>query len=921
MALNHGQLMEQFQRAAEKAAIHSERDEFIYDFLHALERPKTTITKLRNGDPTTNVAKVPGAIAVRQSFFFEPVEDGRDVHEVLTQRINDPSVIAGKKDDPRVVIITDFNTITAWSVLKKERMEAPFMELDRHYAFFLPIYGRGYEQVEDFRELEADVKAARMLGHLFDEIREANEFETSEEIHGLNVFLTRLLFCFFAEDTGILKHNQFTKLVAEHTEKDGSNVSDVIQAAFNVMNVPDDAQERERLPNSLATLPYVNGGLFKSNEPAPKVFTAKARRVLLDCGSMKWNEINPDIFGSMFQSVVEEEKRSNLGQHYTSVPTIMKTIAPLFLDPLRDDLDVARGNEKKLEALLKRLHKIKVFDPACGSGNFLIIAYKELRRIEMDVLMALQEARGDSAAGSIDSIMVGTSGIRLSQFYGIEIHDFAHEVAMLSLWIAEHQANQAFREKFGDVSPPLPLKAGGNITCGNALSELWSSICPVDRGDEVYLIGNPPFHGQGKRSDEQAEDMERVFRGFKKHKYLDFVSCWYWLGANYLSLAKGREAIAELAFVSTNSINQGVQVATLWPPILELGIKIRFAYQGFKWRNNARDQAGVHVCVIGLTMKPEPVRFLFTRRSDGGWEKTQPINISPYLLSGNDVVVTDRRKPLAHALPMIRGSQPTDGGNLILSTADREALIEQEPQAERWIKRLLGADEFLNDKKRWCLWLVGVSDDEIEQMPLVKARVDRVREMRLASKKKSTRELGSTPAVFDEIKHPNNDYILVPSVTSERREYAPIGFFGPEVIATNLVQIIPNAGLYDFAILQTRMHMLWLKTVAGRLKSDLRYSNTLVYNTFPWPAPTVSQRKDIESKAQEILDTRALYPTKTMADMYDPEKMPDDLREAHRSLDETVENTYRATLFRNDNERLEYLFKRYETLIAKENEA
>ncbi|RZU99722.1 class I SAM-dependent DNA methyltransferase [Spiribacter vilamensis] len=913
MALNRGQLIEQFRHAVEQSATEAGREEFIYALLHALDRPKATITKLRNGDPTINVANRSNALAVRQSFYFERVNDGSDVHDVLDARIADPKVVAGRSDDPRVVIVTDFESITAWDVRKQERMEATFAELDRHYGFFLPIYGRGYEQVEDFRELEADVKAARKLGHLFDELREANPVETAADTHALNIFLTRLLFCFFAEDTRIFGDNQFSKLVADHTAKDGSDLSATIQGAFDMMDVRDGDPERAKAPKHLADFRYVNGGLFEERVPAPAVFTAKARRILLDCGGLNWREINPDIFGSMFQAVVEEEQRSSLGQHYTSVPNIMKVIAPLFLDTLRDDLEAARGSVKKLEALLTRLHHIKILDPACGSGNFLIIAYKELRRIEMDVLEALQSARGEQANGSIESIMVGSTGIRLSQFYGIEIDDFAHKVAMLSLWIAEHQANQAFEERFGSVTSPLPLKAGGNIVCDNALQRDWESVCPHERQDEVYLIGNPPFRGRGKRSEEQLSDMTHVFHNFKKFKELDLSGCWFFKGAHYI-----KNTDAQLSFVTTNSINQGIQVAILWPPILRFGVKIRFAYQGFKWSNSARDQAGVHVSVIGLTAKSDPVRRLFSSES-GSLQEVRPSNISPYLLSAGNTVVADRRQPLTELKPMLLGSMAKDGGHLMITAEERSKLLNEEPNADRWVRRIVGAEEFLKGKQRWCLWLVGASAAELSSVPFIRQRVEGVREKRLTEK--STLNIAETPHLFAQIAHPEGDYILVPRVTSERRQYAPIGFFGSDVIATDLVYIIPLGTIYDFGILQTRMHMLWLQTVGGRLKSDFRYSNTLVYNTFPWPEPTAAQRESIEQRAQDVLDTRALYPAKTMSELYDPDKMPADLLAAHRALDLAVEQAYRSTLFRNDNERLEYLFKRYETLIAKEAQA
>jgi hypothetical protein len=579
----------------------------------------------------------------------------------------------------------------------------------------------------------------------------------------------------------------------------------------------------------------------------------------------------------------------------------MKVIRPLFLDKLYAELHKAKGNRKKLEALLERLTRIRVFDPAMGSGNFLIISYKELRRLEMAVFRALQEVSGQQE--------MFMSGIRLSQFYGIEIDDFAHEVAQLSLWLAEHQMNALFAEEFGHIEPMLPLK-----DCKPHSWQPTGKLFALNGVVETYVCGNPPYRGASYRSDEQNEDMDKVFCGFKKHRYLDYVASFFWKGAQYV---KSR---GSLAFVSTNSICQGEQVAMLWPYILELGVEIGFAYQTFSWKNSAQANAGVHVVIIGLSRSPQDKKLY--KNLNGEWRVRFVSNISPFLLEGSNTVVASRKKPLVTSALMVNGNKPVDGGHLVLTEEEKGRLILEDNRAGPWVRRLVGSQDFLQDYKRWCLWLVGVSKEEIDAVAFVRERVALVKSMRCASKKADTRRIADTPHLFGQIRQPvEGEYILVPSVTSERRCYAPVGLFDHTVVTTNLVQMIPGGTLYEFATLSTQMHMDWLRLVGGRLKSDYRYSASLVYNTFPWPEASDRQRQEIEQLGRAVILARAAHPDKTMAQLYDPDKMPENLLEAHQALDRAVEKLYRDRPFRDTAERQEYLLARYEELIEAEKAA
>ncbi len=804
----------------------------------------------------------------------------------------------------RFVIVTNFNELVAYDLKADERTETPFTDLHQQYTFFLPL--AGLEKSYTHTESVADVKAAEKMGRLFDLIRERNQITTADEVHALNVFLTRLLFCFFAEDTGIFKKNQFTDVIKSTTREDGEDLAEFLGKLFAVLNEPEKSSLRQSMPAHLSAFPYVNGGLFEKTTPIP-AFGSRSRRLLLECSTLDWSQINPDIFGSMFQAVIDEDQRGTLGQHYTSVSNIMKVIQPLFLDKLYAELERSRGSEKKLQALLERVSSIKVFDPACGSGNFLIIAYKELRRFEMEVFRALN-------AVSKQNVIFMTS-IKLSQFYGIEIDDFAHEIALLSLWLAEHQMHQEFEAAFGHAEPMLPLKASGHVVHGNSLRVDWNKVCPKTVDDEVYVIGNPPFSGSGKdRTKEQNDDIKQVFKEFENYKDLDLVACWFWKGAKYISGTR-----AELALVSTNSICQGEQVSMLWPPILSLGLHISFAYQTFKWKNSAKKNAAVHVVIVGVSARPGN-KIIF-KYIENEVHAHSVANISPYLLGGGNTVAYARRTPISTVTNFANGSIPADGGNLILSVDERNQLLAVEPTAAKWIKPYRGAEDVLSGNTRYCLWLVDCPVDDIKNMPEVLRRVDRVKEARLLSPKEQTRKKAGTPHLFTENRQPSEgSYLAIPRTSSENRIYVPIGYVDSSVIANNDLQIVPNASLYEFGLLTSVMHNDWMRVVAGRMKSDYRYSASLVYNTFPWPDVTDSQRKQIEALAEDVLMSRENYPDKSLADLYDPGRMPDDLKAAHKALDAAVERLYRTRPFRDADERLEHLFARYEKLIEQESQ-
>jgi type I restriction-modification system DNA methylase subunit len=861
-----------------------DKELFIYNLLESYFLPKASISRLQKG--SLNLSKVPGEVSWKKKVFFKE-ELKNDLH------ISISSLKDELKHNQRFVIVTDYETLLAIDTLTQDQLDIPFTDLPKYYDFFLPW--AGMEKATHAAENPADVKAAEKMAKLFDEIKKDNPDTSAAFNHNLNTFFSRLLFCYFAEDTNIFEDNQFSHAVESHTKTDGSDLDAYLNRLFWVLNTPND--KRGDIPNYLNAFPYVNGGLFKEEIPCPK-FTSKSRQLLIDSGdSNNWSAINPDIFGSMFQAVISPEHRGGLGAHYTSVPNIMKVIEPLFLNELKEEVEEADGNEKKLKESLHRISKIKLFDPACGSGNFLIIAYKELRRLEMHILKEL--------GGLV------FSGIHLNNFYGIELDDFAHEIAKLSLWLAEHQMNVEFFHEFGRTNPTLPLQEAGQIVCGNACRIDWEQVCPKNEGDEIYIMGNPPYLGSSMQNVEQKEDLTLVFKGFKSYKDLDYIAAWFIKGANYI-----KNHNAQFAFVSTNSICQGEQVALLWPNIFDKKIEIGFAHTSFAWNNNAKSNAAVIVVIVGLrNIEAKNKKYLYSNNI-----KNEVKNINPYLTTGSSSSIFKRMKSLSNISPMSYGSKIVDNGHLIFSTEEKDELLIAYPEAKKLIKKLVGSAEFIRGLDRWCLYIEEEDLDLTVSIPPITKRFELVREFRGKSSESSTREMAKMPHKFYYSAHINSSSIIIPRTSSERREYIPMGFLDGNTIVSDAASVIFNAESWSFSILNSKLHMIWVKAVGGRLKSDYRYSSQLCYNTFPFPSISNQRKEELAQCTFRILEEREKHPEKTLAQLYDPDKMPEGLKEAHRLNDEAVERCYRSAPFNSDEERLEYLFKLYEKMIAEEQD-
>ena len=869
------------------------KETFIYELLLAYGLPKSSITRLKKGN--LNLSKVEGEISWKKKLFFRE-EYKEDLHLTISKIANE------LKHNERFIIVTDYKTLLAIDTKTQDKLDCDLIDLPKHYDFFLPW--AGMEKAQHANENPADVKAAEKMAKLFDTIKKDNPDDSPEFIHGLNVFLSRLLFCFFAEDTHIFKDNQFTNAIDSHTQTDGSDLNTFLDTIFKVLNTPE--KERKNLPEYINAFPYVNGGLFEKEYKTPK-FSRSSRSAILNSGDQDWSAINPDIFGSMFQAVIGAEQRGSLGQHYTSVPNIMKVIEPLFLNDLYEEFEKAvqthgyKSQQKKLNTLLGRIYSIKIFDPACGSGNFLIIAYKELRILEMKIFKA--------------GNMIALSCIQLSQFYGIEIDDFAGEIAKLALWLAEHQMNVEFFKEFGRTNPTLPLKEAGKIVQGNATRLDWEEVCPKTnaKGEpaEVYILGNPPYLGSRNQDASHKADMELVFKGLKDYKKLDYISCWFFLAANYIINSNSK-----YAFVTTNSVTQGEQVALLWPIIFEKKLEIYFAHQSFMWSNNAKNNAGVAVVIIGIRNYQSSNKYLYINNF-----KKSVNNISPYLSNSSNIIVLPRTKALSNFSLMITGSAPGDDSNFILGIEEKEELVSENTKIEKFLKKFIGAQELIKKTHRYCIHITEENLQEAIKIPELLERFEKVKIFRLKSKKAATNKKAKTPYFFDEDRYEKQEFILVPKVGSERREYLPVGYFDESYLPSNTAKVIYNVHPWFFGLLSSRMHITWIKAVAGRLKTDMAYSNTLCYNTFPFPPISTQRKNEITQAVFRILEEREKHPEKTLAQLYDPDKMPEGLREAHRQNDIIIEKCYRSTPFKSDEERLEYLFKLYEKMIEEEKNA
>ena len=879
------------------------KESFIFDLLLAYGTPKSTIARLQHSDAFAENQAIT-ELVIKKKLAFRVVNDVETRHaaSLLMNQLKADEKLS--KQSPRFIVVTDFETLLAYDTKTAEALDIPILDLPQHNDFFLPW--AGMEKSKQQTENIADVRAAERMAKLYDEIRKDNPTQTTEEVHNLNVFLSRLLFCYFAEDTGIFDKDLFTKSVDSHTQTDGSDLNGYLDTLFAVMNTPTSARAVEtrliaslqKIPAYLNAFPYVNGGLFRNPHTAP-IFTRRSRQMLVDCGlSLQWQDINPDIFGSMIQAVITPEHRGGLGMHYTSVPNIMKVIEPLFLTELYEEFtkivetrhaSSAYSDKSKhaFNILLKRLWKIKIFDPACGSGNFLIIAYKELRKLEMLIFKEL----GTFAF----------SEINLGNFYGIELDDFAHEVATLSLWLAEHQMNQAFMREFGRAKPALPLQETGNIVQGNACRIDWETVCPKNEGDEIYILGNPPYLGSRRQDEVQKEDLKLIFND--EFKSIDYIAAWFLKGSNFI-----KEKNSKCAFVSTNSICQGEQVSMIWKKVLNENVEIAFAHKDFKWSNNAKSNAAVIVIIVGLQNKSNNKKFIF----HNGF-RTCVNDVNPYLVNGKTIYVTSRQKPISNFPEMNFGNMPADGGKLLFTSEEKDEFNSSEPKSYVYFKKILSAHEFINGKERWCLWLEDYYLDKQNSLPLIDKRISELKAIRVNS---SRPQLAAIPHLFAQITQPKNkDFILIPRHSSENREYIPIGYFSSEFIAHDSCLIVPTEEIYLFNLLTSKIHMIWVNSVAGRIKTDIRYSKDIVYNNFPFPPISDKQKKELEQHVYNILGEREKHSEKTLAQLYDPDKMPEGLREAHRQNDLAVERCYRSRPFESDEERLEYLFKLYEQMI------
>lgn len=831
------------------------------------------------------------------------------MHDIIDEMRSDVKIT---KQSPRLYVVCNGTMVVAYDPKENDEYENCIDLMWKDFEFFTPL--AGIEKIEYSKEAEADVKSAELMAKLFDDIRRYNDVSDPDMVHALNIFMSRLLFCFFAEDTGLFpEQNLFTNTLKNHTLPDGSDLREFIDRAFFAMSTNNE-DELAALPELYKVFPYVNGGLFKEHYPIP-ILSQRARTLILNCGEYDWRDINPDIFGSMIQAVVTPEKRAGLGMHYTSVPNIEKVIRPLFLDSLIEEYAAAcdEAREKiakrihvdratqRLRNLLGRLACIKFFDPACGSGNFLIITYKRLRELEIMIWQAMRDIAGIT--------ILPISNISLTQFYGIELDEYACDTATLSLWLAEHQMNVKFHDAFGVQPETLPLKPSGNIVCGNACRIDWNTVCPHDKEDEVYIMGNPPYLGSRNQDYIQKEDMKIALSPFSPG-LIDYIGCWFYKAAKYINNSNNIYA----AFVSTNSITQGAHLIHFWNYVFNAGTNIFFAYTTFKWSNNAKYNAGVSVVIIGLSsLSNNHLKYLYQEGN-----RTLVENITPSLTTeSNTVTVMPVNKSISGLNPLWKGSLPADNNFLTLYQQDKNNIISQFPQAEKYIKPFMGAGEIIRGEKRYCIW---VKDEDFEEAKLISPFADKfekVREMRLSSKKETTKKLASTPYKFAEIRYDGRKAIVIPVVSSENRKYIPIGFVeeGTVVYYSSFGMYEPS--LVDFAIITSLMHNLWVKSTSGKLENRIRYSTQLSYNTFPFPKLTKEQKDELEKLAQNILNIRDENFDMTLGEMYNPETMPDELKEAHHQLDLAVERIYRPEPFTSDEERLEHLFKLYAKMTKK----
>ena len=797
---------------------------------------------------------------------------------------------------PKYILISDFENFRLHDLEETKNIEFKLNDLVnnvQHFGYLLGYQKKVYKEQDP-----ANIKAAELMGKLHDRLEEIGYTG-----HPLEVYLVRLLFLMFAEDTTIFEKQQFQEYIEQRTNIDGSDLAAKLQELFQVLNTPKDSRFKN-LDEQLADFPYVNGKLFEENLPTAS-FDSKMRQALLDCTYIDWSKISPAIFGSMFQSVMNPTERRNLGAHYTSETNILKLIKPLFLDDLWKEFENIKDNKNKLGEFHKKISTYHFLDPACGCGNFLIITYRELRLLELEVLRVLNKS--GQRVIDISSIIL----IDVDQFYGIEYEEFPARIAEVAMWLIDHQMNMLVSNEFGQYFVRLPLKKAAKIRHADALETDWESL--VTKNDLSFIIGNPPFIGSNIMSQNQRDSIIRELGNIPGSGVLDYVTGWYIKAAKFIQGTK-----IKVAFVSTNSIVQGEQTSILWGQMLnKYNIKIHFAHRTFKWSNEAKGNAAVYCVIIGFANFDTVNKSIFEYENiKGEAHEVKVKNINSYLVDAKDIVIKKRTTPLCNIPKMSFGNMPLDGGNLLLTDEEKIELLHREPKIEKFIKPLLSAYEFLNGKKRWCLWLIDAEPNEIKQSPEIMKRVELVKKFRLDSVAPSTQKFAATPTLFRDINQ-TETYILVPSTTSENRKYIPLGFFSKNDIANNSCHTVPNGSLYHFGVLMSAMHMAWVKAVCGRLESRFRYSKDIVYNNYPWPDnPSDNRVEAIETAAQKVLDTRLQFPNSSLADLYDPLTMPPALVKAHNELDKAVDLAYRPQPFTSEANRMVFLFELYEKYTA-----
>ncbi|MBK6999408.1 MAG: class I SAM-dependent DNA methyltransferase [Rhodoferax sp.] len=911
------------QAISELAQAPFDAEEFPFSFLAAFGNKDTTLKRLRSGN--NNASDIPAGVLLRNNIHIAVCAAG-GVGDTLKKLRASP---ATTKARAKFILATDGQTLEAEELAGSETIACAYPDFPNHFGFFLPL--AGISTIKEIKDNPIDVRATGRLNKLYVELLRSNpDWATDERRADMNHFMARLIFCFFAEDTDIFNgEGLFTQTVEQMSEPSAANTHMVLSEIFRAMNIRTNerAKAEPRLPAWADQFPYVNGGLFSGSTSVPR-FTRIARTYLLHAGNLNWKQINPDIFGSMIQAVADDAERSALGMHYTSVPNILKVLNPLFLDDLRAQLQSAGENKSKLLNLRKRMARIRVLDPACGSGNFLVIAYKQMREIEAEInrLRSEPDRRSD---------------IPLTNFRGIELRDFPAEIARLALIIAEFQCDMLYRGPKLALAEFLPLDAQNWIVCGNALRLDWLSICPPtgtgvkmladdlfetpleqaeidfeNEGGETYICGNPPYLGSTWQADEQKDDLRAIFdRRCKNWKSLDYVAGWFMKAADY-----GTHTPTAAAFVSTNSICQGQQVPILWPLVFSTGNTIAFAHTSFKWENLASHNAGVTVVIVGLSSQIKAPRRLYsiTNGSKNAKVDVKEVeHINAYLVAGADVVVEKLSAPIDERNMVDSGGKPVEGGNLLLTVDEKRDLLGSYPGAVNFFKRIYGASEYIRGDIRYCLWL---GDDDVEEAmsnPAIAARLKSVAKLRLASPKPATQKGASWPHKFEEVKQTGSEVVtIIPKVSSESREYLPVGLLPPGSVITDLAFALYDAPLWNMALIASRLHLVWIATVCGKLKTDFRYSNTLGWNTFPVPFLTTHNKEDLTACAENILLAREAHFPATIADLYDPENMPENLRAAHAHNDEVLERIYIGRRFKNDTERLEKLFEMYTQMTA-----